>query len=122
MTKLWEQMNKLTFADIEMGTNLSERHAKQLMKFINQYFDVNGFCINYNEEFDEIIININELVSNSKIQITISKSRIFGKIIFILKIDDKIGKLELDNSFLKNNLYKTFDELYNNILSEQIEY
>lgn len=122
MTKLWEQMNKLTFADIEMGTNLSERHAKQLMKFINQYFDVNGFFINYNEEFDEIIININELVSNSKIQITISKSRIFGKIIFILKIDDKIGKLELGNSFLKNNLYKTFDELYNNILSEQIEY
>lgn len=118
---LKSEVNRLTFADIELGSNLSEKSSKQIANFINDKFDVENFNINYSEDFDVLTINISSDSEYYNISIVIFTD-IKGKNILKLCVDGKCFESVLIKNIRTTNLTDELDDLYNEMLSNSLEY
>lgn len=122
MNKLALEMNKLSFSDIELETNLSKRQSKQLMDFINDNFVVNGFVIEQNNDLNITSIVFNDYNTKHKVKITLSRNSVYGINKLILKINEIETLYEFESSFVKRNLTTDFENLLNELTDKLYEY
>ena len=118
---LKSEVNRLTFADIELGSNLSEKSSKQIANFINDKFDVENFNVEYNEDFNTLTISISSDSEYYNISIVLFTD-IKGKNILKLGVDGKYFESTLIKNVRITNLTDELDELYNEMLSNSLEY